>query len=123
MAENESLSFLNLVRRALACRCPACGKGKLFARYLKQVEQCSVCGENLGHIRADDGPPWLTIVIVGHLLAPLMLLVVPNSNWPNWVDMTLWPALALIMMVVVLPFSKALFIGLIRRTQCAGAKE
>ena len=43
--------------------------------YLKVREACPVCGEALHHHRADDGPAYLTILIVGHLMAPLMLFV------------------------------------------------
>lgn len=43
--------------------------------YLTVRDYCSVCSEELYHHRADDGPAWATILISGHLLAPLMLLV------------------------------------------------
>ncbi len=41
--------------------------------YLKVRENCPVCGEALHHHRADDGPAYLTILIVGHLMAPLII--------------------------------------------------
>lgn len=41
--------------------------------YLKVRDTCPVCGEALHHHRADDGPAYLTILIVGHLMAPLIL--------------------------------------------------
>lgn len=41
--------------------------------YLKVRDTCPVCGEALHHHRADDGPAYLTILIVGHLMAPLLL--------------------------------------------------
>lgn len=43
--------------------------------YLKVRESCPVCGEQLHHHRADDGPAYLTILIVGHLMAPLLLII------------------------------------------------
>ena len=61
-----------MLRGALG-RCPACGKGKLFTGYLTVNQTCSHCGEHLHHHRADDGPAYLTILIVGHLMAPLIL--------------------------------------------------
>lgn len=42
--------------------------------YLKVRESCPVCGEALHHQRADDGPAYLTILIVGHIMAPLILI-------------------------------------------------
>lgn len=44
----------------------------MFGKFLKVNDSCPSCGEVLSHHRADDGPAYLTILIVGHLLAPLM---------------------------------------------------
>jgi uncharacterized protein (DUF983 family) len=54
-------------------RCPNCGAGPLLSGYLKVRDTCPVCGEVLHHQRADDGPAYLTILIVGHLMAPAIL--------------------------------------------------
>jgi uncharacterized protein (DUF983 family) len=55
--------------------CPKCGSGPMMRGYLKVRESCPVCGEQLHHHRADDGPAYLTILIVGHLMAPLLLFI------------------------------------------------
>jgi uncharacterized protein (DUF983 family) len=54
-------------------RCPACGAGPSLRGYLTVREDCPVCGQALHHARADDGPAYLTILIVGHLMAPILL--------------------------------------------------
>lgn len=54
-------------------RCPKCGNGHMLKGYLQVRDHCPVCNEELHHHRADDGPAYLTILIVGHLLAPIML--------------------------------------------------
>ena len=46
----------------------SCGKGALFHSYLKVNDACGVCGEELHHQRADDAPPYFTIMIVGHVV-------------------------------------------------------
>ena len=112
-----STPFWSIVGRSILGRCPKCGKGHLFARYLKPVDHCENCGEQFGHIRADDGPAWLTIIIVGHLLAPVWLYVVPNSTWSEGFSMIFWATLSLVMLLVLLPRAKGLFIGLIWRNQ------
>lgn len=56
-------------------RCPSCGKGAMLQGYLKVAHACPSCGEELFHHRADDGPAYLTILIVGHLMAPLLMIV------------------------------------------------
>ena len=109
--------FWQQIGRTTAGRCPNCGTGKLFSRYLKQVDYCADCDAPLGQIRADDGPAWLTIILVGHILAPVLLLVVPGSLWPEWVSALVWCSLALVMTLLLLPRAKGLFIGVLWRMQ------
>ncbi|MCR9125160.1 MAG: DUF983 domain-containing protein [Rhodobacteraceae bacterium] len=56
-------------------RCPNCGSGAMLSGYLKVRPHCPVCREALHHHRADDGPAYITILLVGHLMAPLLLAV------------------------------------------------
>lgn len=58
--------------RGLRKRCPNCGEGAMFDGYLKVADRCPACREELMHHRADDGPAYLTILVVGHLMAPLI---------------------------------------------------
>ena len=67
-AHPEDRPAARSIRRGLLGRCPACGEGRLFASFLKPVDACSVCGEEMHHHRADDLPPYLVITIVGHLV-------------------------------------------------------
>lgn len=60
-------------------RCPNCGAGPMMRGYLKVRDACPVCSQALHHHRADDGPAYMTILIVGHLLAPILLFV--YSHW------------------------------------------
>jgi uncharacterized protein (DUF983 family) len=70
-----------LFRGALG-RCPRCGKGRLLHRYLKMVDRCAACGEPYGHYRTDDAAPWLTILVVGHITVPIILLCEMNFQLP-----------------------------------------
>lgn len=56
------------ILNGLRCKCPNCGEGKLFTRYLKVADTCPVCHEELSHHRADDGPAYLTILLVAHII-------------------------------------------------------
>lgn len=56
-------------------KCPNCGQGPMLKSYLKVRDNCTVCGEELHHHRADDGPAYLTILVVGHIMAPLIHIV------------------------------------------------
>lgn len=109
------------VRRAAGGRCPNCGKGRLFGSYLKPVETCAHCGEDLSHIRADDGPAWLTILIVGHLIVAAVLTIDGWAGWPLWAAMTFYPTLAIVLSLALLPVAKGVFIGAIWAGESARA--
>lgn len=94
-------------------RCANCGKGALFRSYLKQVDCCSHCAEPFAHIRADDGPAWLTILIVGHIVVAIAMAVEIGATWPVWWSMVLFCTLALAMTLLLLPRAKGIFIGAI----------
>lgn len=101
------------VRRGVCMRCPNCGSGKLFARYLKPVTACASCGENWSAVRADDGPAWLTILIVGHLVAPVLIEIIRNPERPLWVGLIAIPLLAGALSIALLQPVKGLWMGII----------
>ena len=99
--------------RGLTHKCPNCGKGKLFRAYLKPVAECSACGERLDRFPADDGPAYLTILVVGHLVVgPLLAFDFIFTQPPEVViPATLIPLTVL--SLLLLPFFKGAFIGLL----------
>lgn len=99
--------------RGLKLRCPKCGEGKLLKGYLSQHEDCSVCHEPTGQIRADDGPAWLTILLTGHILAPLILELESRQAMALVPELVLIISLAMILMAVLLPRCKGAFIAAI----------
>jgi uncharacterized protein (DUF983 family) len=70
------------VFRGVKGRCPACGQGRLFWKYLKVNGRCEVCDQDLARYPADDGPAYLTILLMGHLIVAPMLFfpIVWRSN-------------------------------------------
>ena len=56
------------IRRGFMGRCPRCNEGHIFRAYLKVNDACPVCGEEFFHHRADDAPPYFTILVVGHVI-------------------------------------------------------
>ena len=100
------------LQKGISRRCPRCGAAPLFAGYLSVRDTCGSCGLEFHHHRADDMHPWVTIMIVGHLVVPLMVLAFKADLWPDWVHMTLWPALVVILSLAILPFAKGGVIAL-----------
>ena len=116
-------SLRTAVRRAVLGKCPNCGRGALFKCYLKQVDHCSVCGEAYGQIHADDGPPWLTILLVGHIIVPLIFVVNSLAIWPIWVAMSVWPVATALLALAVLPRSKGVFLAVLWVTRAPGFEQ
>jgi uncharacterized protein (DUF983 family) len=99
-------------KRGLSGRCPACGEGHIFRKYLKVAESCTSCGEELRHHRADDAPPYFTILIVGHIVGTLLLI--GEERWPDlpmWMPIVAGLALAVAMSLWLLPIVKGALIG------------
>ncbi len=99
------------MKRGLLCRCPSCGRGKLFGNYLKVVPACASCGEDLSHERADDAPPYFTILLVGHIIVPLVLFV--ETRWqPDLVlQMAVWLPLTVLLALAFLQPIKGAIVG------------
>jgi len=93
-------------------RCPACGEGHMFYRFLKVSDCCPHCGEELHHHRADDAPPYFTILVVAHVIGALMLLVEEyNDALDMRIHMVLWPVLTLLLVFWLLPRFKGALIA------------
>lgn len=98
--------------RGARLKCPACGHGRLFRAYLKVADTCPSCREELFHHRADDAPPYLTIVIVGHLVVAGVLALEQSIAPPQWVHLVLWLPLTVILSLALLPSIKGSIVGL-----------
>ncbi|TXN24208.1 DUF983 domain-containing protein [Methylobacterium sp. WL9] len=94
------------------CRCPHCGEGRIFGRFLKAKPACEACGLSLEGHRADDLPPYLVIFIVGHIVGYLILKIEMGYDLPLWVSATLWPGLTLGLALGLLQPVKGAVIGL-----------
>ena len=104
------------LRRALrfgwSRRCVACVEAPLMENYLDVRRVCPACGTELHHHRADDGPAWATILITGHLLAPLMLVVFVAFRPEGW-QMALGFSLVFVALsLFLLPRLKGAFVAI-----------
>ena len=95
--------------------CPACGKTHLFNGFLRVVGECSNCGAPLGLARADDAPPYFTILIVGHIVVPAMLIMQREDNPPQWLLWAIFVPLTLVLALGLLRPIKGATVGLMLR--------
>src|SRR4051794_10958552 len=107
-----ALSLANAMWRGFTMKCPNCGKGKLFGSFLKVSDHCPECGEELFHHRADDFPPYLVILVVGHTVVPAILAVETNYAPPIWLQLAIWLPLTLIFALALLRPAKGAVVGL-----------
>jgi len=111
-SQTRPFSWFRGVRRGIAQRCPACGETHLYRRYLKVNDVCLRCGLAVGEIRSDDAPPYFTILLVGHIIVPSMLILEELCHPPQWVHFALWVPLALLLTLTLLPRVKGAVIAL-----------
>ena len=89
--------------RGVRCRCPRCGEGRLFRKWLKPLERCPVCMLDLTPQRADDFPAYIAMIVTGHLMAPLIITLSK--------DFHLGPAA---MFAILIPLAVAMMIGMLQ---------
>ena len=101
------------MRRGFVGRCPKCGEGRLFRAYLKVADACSNCGQDFTPQRADDAPPYFTMLIVGHFIVAGILAV--DMVWPTapmLLSGIFWAALTVAASLALLPRIKGALVGL-----------
>ena len=104
--------LLTAMVRGLKGWCPACGETRCFKGYLKVIPECSACGAPLGSIRADDAPPYFTILVVGHIIIPVMLLVERHADPSVWLEAAIFLPLTLGLTLALLRPIKGGTVGL-----------
>lgn len=103
------VSLPQALRRGFAMRCPCCGKGRLFASFLKVADRCEACGEDFSHHRADDFPAYLVILAVGHVIVPLILATETAYEPAVWLQLAIWlPIVALSCVALIQPTKGAI---------------
>jgi len=99
------------IAKAMAGRCPNCGRGALFATYLKLNATCDTCGEDLTHARADDGPAYLTILVTAKVMVTAMLYTFMTWQPSPYVLLTVFGFGTIAMALALLPRFKGLIVG------------
>lgn len=113
MTDNHASSSVSQAAlRGLACKCPCCGEGKLYAGFLTLRPSCDVCGLDYAFIDAGDGPAVFIIMIAGFIVVGAALVVEMKYQPPFWVHAALWGPLILATTLLPLRSMKALLIAL-----------
>jgi uncharacterized protein (DUF983 family) len=100
------------IRAGLTCRCPRCGRGKLFQGFLDLRPRCESCGLDYGFADAGDGPAVFIILIAGFIVVGAALVTEAVYHPPYWVHAALWLPLIFILTLGPLRPAKGLMIAL-----------
>jgi uncharacterized protein (DUF983 family) len=98
--------------RGFLKHCPNCGEGQLFSYYTRVNDHCPLCHEALHHQKADDAPPYFTIMAVGHIVVPALLAAEIIWHPAIWLHLIIWLPLTCLLTFELLPRFKGLIIGL-----------
>lgn len=99
--------------RGVRNRCPSCGEARLFPRFLKPVETCPVCAQDWSRQQADDFPAYLSILLTGHLTAPVIIVLVSKSGLPTWVIGAILVTMVLALSIALIQPSKGAVMALL----------
>ncbi|MFN3551702.1 MAG: DUF983 domain-containing protein [Novosphingobium meiothermophilum] len=98
--------------RGIRGKCPRCGGTHLFARFLKPVERCRMCGQNWTLHAADDFPPYIAILLTGHIMAPVIIELGLHTGLPGWAMMLGVAVMAVMLLGAFLQPAKGAVIAL-----------
>jgi uncharacterized protein (DUF983 family) len=108
----ESVSLAHAMWRGFRMRCPHCGQGALFGRFLKVADHCPKCDEELFHHCADDFPAYLVIAAVGHVIVPAILAVETAYAPALWLQLLIWLPVTTLSALALLQPTKGAIVGL-----------
>jgi uncharacterized protein (DUF983 family) len=112
MSDETSPTLMQSAMRGLACKCPRCGKGRMFDGFLNLRPNCEACGLNYAFIDTGDGPAIFIIMIAGAIVVAAALIVEVKYQPPFWLHAALWLPLILATTLLPLRAMKSLLIAL-----------
>jgi uncharacterized protein (DUF983 family) len=96
----------------LECKCPRCGKGKLFQGFITPRPRCDRCGLDYGFADAGDGPAIFIMFFAGFIVVAAALVTEVVYQPPFWVHAALWLPLIAVLTLGPLRPMKGLLIAL-----------
>mgnify|MGYP001456922488 CR=1 FL=1 len=112
MAVDSTYQSVSPLAAGLTCRCPRCGKGKLFVNILNMRNRCDACDLDYKFVDTGDGPAVFAIFILGFICIGGALIAEFKFGVPWWAHVLLWGILTPLLAVFLLRFLKALLIAL-----------
>ena len=112
MSDVQPDTLAQSAMRGLACRCPRCGKGKLYKGFIDVAPSCSACGLDYGFTDAGDGPAIFIILIAGFVVVAIALVIEVKYDPPFWLEALISVPMVLAATLLPLRAMKSLLISL-----------
>ena len=112
MSNSGPVTMATALERGFLGKCPCCGRGHVFERFLKVARECKVCGEPFHHQRADDLPAYLVIIIVGHIVVPIALMIETNYAPPVALQLAIYLPFTFVASLLLLQPVKGAVVGM-----------
>ncbi len=108
---SDAASPPHILWRGALMQGPRCGEGRIFRSYLKREDHCPKCRESFEGLDADDGPAWLTIGLVAHIVVPLLIFLERGPLMPYWQEAGILILVTIVSALILLPISKGFFVA------------
>ena len=109
---SSSSMALTVWQTGVRCRCPVCGKGKLYEGVLKLRDSCPSCRVDFSEADTGDGPAVFVIFILGLLVSVLAAIIEVKIAPPTWFHLIFWPTFVFGMSIYLLRMFKAILVAL-----------
>jgi uncharacterized protein (DUF983 family) len=98
---------VGLIAATLTCRCPRCGKGKLFSGLLQVRPACPVCGLDFSRLDVGDGFVVPILMVLGFGVVGGAIWVDFTFNPPLWLHGLIWPPVTIVLAVAMTRYLKS----------------
>ena len=106
---SDRLSSPSPFVRGLTCRCPRCGKGRLFSGFLQVAPRCEACGLDFAFADSGDGPAIFVIFVVAPVVIVLAFIFEALVHPAPYVHLIVWiPVTILLSLALLRPFKATL---------------
>lgn len=101
------------IGRGIRMRCPSCGKVSAFEGYLRVRRECPICAAPLGRVPCDDAPPYLTLVVVLHVVVAAAVILDRGGRMPSSTLLEIFLPLTLALILLLLRPIKGATLGVL----------
>jgi uncharacterized protein (DUF983 family) len=112
MSDEHNRPLVSPLVAGVMCRCPRCGRGRLFCGFLTLGSSCEECHLDYSFADAGDGPAVFIMFFAGFVVVGAALLVEAAYQPPFWIHAVLWGPLILLTTLGPLRPMKGLMIAL-----------